>query len=609
MKMKMEKMMGAKMKGGSAITRLIVIAVVVLLTSQPLAGSRDGNFGRSSVEGPGWRRRATRKLGACLSDGVQTLRLTGGGPNEEGQVQRNAFESFLSFLSLTHQKEARLLAYDTVIYIMDQTIKMLVNRNQDNSREPVIHYSIEMEERIAGPGSPQGAEKVMEFLSSIGLEPIGPLASSGTEKKLRLQRICDITVLRDSRRIALEAMNDLRLRSQHERHEDAMDVEEDARGDLRASGDVRVELLEKEMQKAASELRFEDAAKLRDALEVLRRQSSDSNAQQQSKSPRVGGAKPNSDFPCTSGIRKSSNSPPGAIGARKPYQRPSPTLWPQNDNEFQDSDSEKVDPRDSAMSEILKQAKEAMNKVADDELNIRQAALASEKKLKELVSAKKDKEKVSTLLSSLQLLHGIFTRVRIFAVVLENSRIIPRAYDRLYLYVRVTCTQSLDVYIPQCRTIYSLLASTTTVTDYPEEVYDFNAKDLLLCLESNKRRYEESSQLMTRKMREARHSTRKNISEPGNIRIRFGDGCFLQGTFDGDEKISSIFHFVSASLKERRDFTLKTVPPVKYLEKFLDNKIADMNLFPNGIVNVLCKEGAKLIREGIRDDIPLQMQG
>ena len=155
--------MGAKMKGGSAMTRLIVIAVVVLLTSQPLAGSRDGNLRRVRVEGLGWRRSTTRQLGACLSDGVQTLRLTGGGPNEEGQVQRNAFESFLSFLSSTHQKAARLLAYDTVIYIMDQTIKMMVDKNQDNSREHVMNYSIEMEERIAGTGSPQGAEKVQHL--------------------------------------------------------------------------------------------------------------------------------------------------------------------------------------------------------------------------------------------------------------------------------------------------------------------------------------------------------------------------------------------------------------------------------------------------------------
>ena len=136
-------------------------------------------------------------------------------------------------------------------------------------------------------------------------------------------------------------------------------------------------------------------------------------------------------------------------------------------------------------------------------------------------------------------------------------------------------------------------------------------------------------------MREARHSNRKNISEPGNIRIRFGDGCFLQGTFDGDvgrwdwvcardpwpgedfvhlsfcfcvfegknrfhpqgaiELLYCSLHLTLSFRLCRLSTTSKNSSTTRLLvmpQQYLcgnDTLDEDMNLFPNGIVNVLCK--------------------
>eukprot|EP00960_Hanusia_phi_P008788 252012-Hanusia_phi.AAC.3 len=334
-----------------------------------------------------------------------TLRLTGGDAREDRILQKNTFEEFLSYLSSVHQKDDLLLAYDTVIYIMDHTIKILLNRGQTNACDSVLKYSLEMERRILGEykAAAQGPAKVMKFFSSIGFVPVDSMTITN-DRTMRLERICDISILKDSRRILFNAINNLRLEGSKERSGDAMEVEAENPDNHRMHAASHVQLLETEMQKAASELRFEDAAKLRDALEVLRRQSSDPTSQLPGKLTHSRGSaassgcvsKPSNDFPCTSGIRKSSNSPQSGLGARKSYHRPSPVLWPQNEKGFEG------DLCPVSFESILKQAKEAMNQVAEDDLNIRQAALESEKKLRELVLAKKGHSRIACLWRSTQ---------------------------------------------------------------------------------------------------------------------------------------------------------------------------------------------------------------
>jgi len=108
---------------------------------------------------------------------------------------------------------------------------------------------------------------------------------------------------------------------------------------------------------------------------------------------------------------------------------------------------------------------------------------------------------------------------------------------------------------------------TAEVPEVPEDVYTFTARDLMDVLESNKKKYEEASLLMTSGMRQRRaQGSRASTHSTCRVRLRLTDGAMLEASFGVDEGVDAMLSVLAHVLHESAPQpVLRTMPPVQVL--------------------------------------------
>ena len=387
-----------------------------------------------------------------------------------------------------------------------------------------------------------------------------------------------------------------------------------------------IELMEHEMQKAVHQMKFEEAARLRDAIAILKQgvgvegsKPKGSARQQESAGSltfdweRLRGEPPITQTP------KEARPPSAAV-----QDVPAPTdvgIWPESDAGV-DSTVTTVSREDKAMAQTLEQARRAMQQVSTDgELDIQLIIKRFDQALDSLVADARTSSPDS-LLACLRALVQALASISQSPLSVQGSVDLgggpfceagPKTLDllrgalqvlgfvgspdkatilslpeNLPLYILREAQASLGVTIshleptrtstPQQAPIQLALTERDVAVlvpsnaplqlpEVPEEVYNFTARDLIDVLESTRSEYAAASTLMTRGMRQRRQLAHKAAETARcRVRIRLSDGAMVEATFGADEGVAAILSVLSHVFADgSAEPILTTMPPVRVL--------------------------------------------
>jgi hypothetical protein len=161
------------------------------------------------------------------------------------------------------------------------------------------------------------------------------------------------------------------------------------------------------------------------------------------------------------------------------------------------------------------------------------------------------------------------------------------------------------------REVVVLLPSNAPLTlpQVPEDVYNFTARDLMDLLESNKKKYEEDSMLMTQEMRQRRCRGPAAASHsPCRLRLRLSDGTMLEASFGAQEGVNAVLAVLEhVFLPSAPKPVLTTMPPVRFLHPpsgaapaeaqgapGMAETMNSLGLVPAGIINCRGQDGLRL---------------
>jgi len=427
-----------------------------------------------------------------------------------------------------------------------------------------------------------------------------------------------------------------------------------------------IALMEQEMKQAAADMKFEDAARLRDAIEVLRRGATTSAVP-------CDGTAAESEEALTFDWERARGVAPIQV-PRRPARREessgrraaSPrdlSRWPTSDAAFAEMETDdKADKADRATIDMLNEARNAMHRAdAGDKPNLSQVIKAFDAALERLVE-QGVKDNAAHLVACLRLLQqelssiskgesrrlnlsaGDFTRLspqllQAAGETLETIGFVPHVSqgvlelaDDYPLYVLREAEGSLELKLghldpprdstppaPSIRMSFEergvvLLvppAGPVKVPEVPDDVYNFTARDLMDVLESNKKYYEDASLLMTSGMRQRRndHSRPSNHSTC-RVRVRLADGAMLEAAFDVSEGVNALLAVLDRVFAEASpEVVLTTPPPVQVLTQ--ENAaarpwhtMASLGLVPAGVLNCRGLGGKRLDSTCLRQGIP-----
>lgn len=390
-----------------------------------------------------------------------------------------------------------------------------------------------------------------------------------------------------------------------------------------------IEMMEAQMQKAAAEMKFEDAARLRDVITVLKQ-----GAGPAAEASAANGKRPDAhsepkltfDWERKRGVApvlQSQDTRPVQSGSphkRSVPESPEASLFPASDAAFAEEGRAKgVEPVDRAIANALNEARHAMQHADDGgELNICNVIRAFDAALEHLVGeGSKDSplQLVACLRLLLQTVSSVsHTEARVIDLAAEpfsqfeapllqlvrealmsigfNARSDGlhklQLVDDYPLYVLREAQGSIEIKLAHVephvaptqqqaslgmeleeRDVVVLVArqGPVQVPEVPEEVYNFTARDLIDVLESNKKMLEESSTLMTSEMRQRRmHAHRASIHTTCRVRMRLSDGTLLESSFAPHEGVAALHSVLAHVLRPGApEPVLTTMLPVKVL--------------------------------------------
>lgn len=431
-----------------------------------------------------------------------------------------------------------------------------------------------------------------------------------------------------------------------------------------------IALMEQEMQQAAADMKFEDAARLRDAIEVLKQGTGKTRHNAAAEGEIL-----TFDWERARGVTPIQVPPRVSSTAETPGRRAaSPedlSKWPASEAAFAEMvTDERVDQADRAMVNVLNAARSAMLRAeTGDKLSLSEAVRAFDTALELMVEegTKEDSGKLLTCLRLLQrqlasILKGQSRTVNLSAGDLSHMspRLLHLAGEALLtigfvphgdavdllqladeypLYLLREAEGSLELKIghldpPQHSTppppgIYLPLEQRGVVLlvppdgpiklpEVPEDVYNFTARDLMDVLESNKKYYEETSTLMTSGMRQRRENpARLSNHSTCRVRVRLTDGAMVEATYDVREGINALVSVLGQVFVESSpEPVLTTMPPVRVLTQepsspagerpSLWHTMTSLGLVPAGIINCRGLEGRRLDSTFVKPDIPVR---
>ena len=443
-----------------------------------------------------------------------------------------------------------------------------------------------------------------------------------------------------------------------------------------------IALMEQEMQQAVADMKFEDAARLRDAISVLK---------QGGVAAAPGGDGPDAEPQVSFDWERARGIPPAVLqqpspAARpgKPDEKPSTgpappldaSLWPASDAALREpAPGPDVDQADRAVAARLSEARNAMlHAGAGTELNICKVAKAFDAELERLVAAASQApsgQAVACLRSLLETLAAVSSSAAKSRVSLGAGPFAPLApalvegvrsvlltigfgpaaggqagalelADGYPLYILREAQGSVELMLERlvphappvpkeptlmmhmdAREVVLRLPSEAPLTlpEVPEDVYNFTARDLMDVLESNQKKYEEASMLMTQEMRQrrARGPTPAASHTTCRLRVRLSDGAMLEATFAAQEGVSAVLAVLEhVFLPSAPKPVLTTMPPVRRLhppsaaeatEAHAAETMSSLGLVPAGVMNCRGQDGLRLDSSCLKPGIPATSLG
>ena len=428
-----------------------------------------------------------------------------------------------------------------------------------------------------------------------------------------------------------------------------------------------IALMEQEMQLAAASMNFEDAARLRDAIGVLRRGVAE-----------PGGYNRASEDAMSFDWERAQGHPP-ALQQPGPTARPgmpqaaphtgaapldASRLWPESDAALREpAPGPDVDQADRAVAKMLSEARTAMLRAdAGTEINICKVTKAFDAELERLVAAGVQAPSgqavaclrllidtlaaaSSSAANSRAVSLGAGPFAHLAPVLVEKVRLVlltigfstaagqvdtlelPEDYPRYILREAQGSVELKLEHLAPCapptpqqptltmhineREVVVLLPSNAPLTlpQVPEDVYNFTARDLMDLLESNKKKYEEDSMLMTQEMRQRRCRGPAGVSHSMcRLRVRLSDGAMLEATFGAQEGVNAVLAVLEhVFLPSAPKPVLTTMPPVRVLHppsgaapaeaqgaQGVTETMHSLGLVPAGIINCRGQDGLRL---------------
>jgi hypothetical protein len=429
-----------------------------------------------------------------------------------------------------------------------------------------------------------------------------------------------------------------------------------------------IALMEQEMQQAAASMNFEDAARLRDAIDVLRRGG---------VAAAPGGNSASKDAMSFDWERAQGRPP--ALQQPGPTSRPgmpqaashtgaapldASRLWPESDAALcEPAPGPDVDQADRAVAKMLGEARTAMLRAGTGaEINICKVIKAFDAELERLVAAGVQAPPgqavacLRFLLETLAAASSSAANSRVVSlgsgpfahlapVLVEKVRLVlltigfstaAGQVDTLELaedypqYILREAQGSVELkleHLAPCappapqqptltmhmneREVVVLLPSDAPLTlpQVPEEVYNFTARDLMDLLESNKKKYEEDSMLMTQEMRQRRCRGPAGASHSTcRLRVRLSDGAMLEASFGAQEGVNAVLAVLEhVFLPSAPKPVLTTMPPVRFLHppsgaapaeaqgaQGMTETMSSLGLVPAGMINCRGQDGLRL---------------
>ncbi|KAJ6827033.1 putative plant UBX domain-containing protein 2 [Iris pallida] len=111
-------------------------------------------------------------------------------------------------------------------------------------------------------------------------------------------------------------------------------------------------------------------------------------------------------------------------------------------------------------------------------------------------------------------------------------------------------TKPVDRQIWPIRVFFSVSESVAANIDLPDNFYNLSSEEIRREAQSRKKKMEESQLLVPKSYKEKQANAARKKYKFTVIRVQFPDGVVLQGIFRPSEPTTSLYEFVSSSLKE-----------------------------------------------------------
>lgn len=168
---------------------------------------------------------------------------------------------------------------------------------------------------------------------------------------------------------------------------------------------------------------------------------------------------------------------------------------------------------------------------------------------------------------------------------------------------------SEPIHLELDRNIQVLLPSQVRRTNLPDDFYRISPEEIKREQQRRTQALEDAQILKTKAMREKEELRTLNRYKFTLIRVRFPNGCFLQGTFNVYEKLSQVYEFVQSCLMhEASEFVLISPTEQRFTEADFDKSLYDLKLVPTILFNFSYENESQQLSDYLKEELMLLIQ-